>query len=135
MPIPIERPYVAPPSSKCNHMTHCYERSIAYALQMRGDNDDIPTIIYYGVPFQLMYDVMKHMALCLQNQWKGYIIRNEHSCRYKNGKAYRRISVEIHGLNEYCISLPDVVMLINNYMQRICWCKIKEFSLTRLLNL
>lgn len=133
-PLYLQYPDYIPPHPK-THDTRSYERSIAFGLQMRGDNDEIPVLIYYGAPFQLLYDVMAYIGKCMGTMIKGYVINNEHSCRWKNGKAYRRVSVEIHGLNEQFISLPSLILIINNVMQRLCWCSIKELPLKRLLNL
>jgi len=132
--IPIERPYIAPPSAKA-HFKRNYERRIAFSIQMRGDLDDIPTIIYYGAPFALIYDVMEFVGKHMGSMMEGYVINNEHSCRYKNGKAYRRISLELHGLQEQYVSLRDIITIINHRMQKLCWCSVKELSLYRLLNL
>ena len=132
---PLRRPYVALPSARATTLQKCYERRIAYGVQMRGDNDDLPVLIYYGAPFQLLYDVMAFVGKCMGDGIKGYRIIHEHSCRWKNGKAYRRIAVEIHGLDEQFVTLSSLIAVINNHMQRICWCKIKEYPIKRLLNL
>ena len=59
-------PYVPPPTRRASVcMKYCYERPIAYAVQMRGDLDDLPTIIYYGAPWQLLLDVMKYVSRCM----------------------------------------------------------------------
>lgn len=132
----IRRDYISPRSPEyMSRMKHNYERRIAYGVQMRGDEDDLPVLIYYGASYQLILDVMEHIGKIIGKALKGYVITHEHSCRWKNGKAYRRIAVEIHGLDEQFITLPSLIAVINNYMQRICWCKIKEYPLKRLLNL
>lgn len=129
-------PYVPPPTRRASvSLKYCYERPIAYAVQMRGDLDDLPTIIYYGAPWHLLIDVMKYVSRCMGDALKGYVIKQEHSCRWKNGKAYRRMSIEIHGLDEQFMSLESLLMVIHNYMKRICWCKVKELPLKKLLNL
>ena len=132
---PIDLPYVSPEIRHHWSLKHCYERKIAYAVQMRGDDDDMPVIIYYGAPMALVRDVMQQMQRMTKGIVSHYVVRHEHSCRYKNGKAYRRIAVEVHGLNEQCMSLNDLTLVIGHYMQKVCWCTVKELPLRKLLNL
>lgn len=131
---PLDRPYMSRPSPLAR-LSHCYERNIAFGIQYRGDDDTLPCLIYYGAPFELLRDVMAFVGRCMSDKLKGYTINSEHSCRYRNGKAYHRLSVEIHGLQDQCVSLSDLALLIQSYMQRICWCKVKELPLKKLLNL
>lgn len=129
-----DRPYVARPV-RANNLVHDYNRNICCGVQMRGDNDDLPVIIYYGATWALVFDTMAQIAKMMGENIKGYVIRREHSCRWKNGKAYYRLAVEIHGLNEEFMSLQSFLLVINGYMQKICWCTVKELPLRKLLNL
>lgn len=136
MPSPLTHLYYPPPSPAARgQLKHLYERKIAFGIQMRGDDDALPVLIYYGAPYALIRDVMTSISQALGTLIAGYVIHQEHSCRYRNGRAYRRISIELHGICEQYISLRDIILIINHRMQSLCWCTIREFPLRRLLNL
>lgn len=128
----LKLPYVSPDMSR--RLSRSYERTIVFSTQVR-DDDVPPTIIYYGAPFSLLSDAMDYMARILKNMLEGYHITREHSCRYRNGKAYHRLALDIRGLNEDCVSFRDLILMLNHHMQEKCWCNIKELPLKRLLNL
>ena len=131
----LEHPYVPPEVRTHRNIKHNYERKIAYAVQMQGDDESLPVIIFYGAPAALIKDVISDICKMTRDVVSRYIMRREHSCRYKNGKAYRRIAVEVHGIDKQCMSISDLTLIIQHYIQKKCWCTVKELPLRKLLNL
>lgn len=131
---PIRRPYVGPMKKGGRHV-HNYHRKIAYAVQMRGDNDDIPHVIYVGAPFALIRDVYAYLGKLITGNIEKLIVYHDHSCKYRNGKVYRRVVVEFYQIHEQEIFLETILLIAHQYMKRICNCSIIDKPLYRILNL
>ena len=99
---------------------------IAYTMLMRGDNFDVPTLLFYGAPFLLVKDACLLIYKYMSGNVKNLCIDREHSCRFRNGKCYWRIAVTIVGLNEPFLALEQLVWMLVSCMQRLCYCKIRH---------
>ena len=108
---------------------------IAYTMLMRGDNFDVPTLLFYGAPFSLVKDACQLIYKYMSGNVKNLCIDREHSCRFRNGKCYWRIAVTIVGLNEPFLVLEELVWMLVSYMQRLCYCKIRHYRTETFLNL
>ena len=108
---------------------------IAYTMLMRGDDFDVPTLLFYGVPFLLAKDTCEKIFKAMAGNVKNLYIDREHSCRFKNGKCYWRIAVTIVGLNEPFLTLKEFVWMFVSCMQRLCYCKIRHYRTETFLNL
>lgn len=123
----IKRPFV-PKNRMAKHR-------IAYTMLMRGDNFDVPTLLFYGAPFLLVRDVCQTVYKCMSGNVRNLYIAREHSCRFRNGKCYWRIAVTIVGLNEPFMALEEFVRMLVSCMQRLCHCKIRHYRTETFLNL
>lgn len=112
-----------------------YLHRIAYTETERGLYDEIPTLLFYGAPFALVGDVCKHIFRVMVGKVENLIIRREHSCRWRNGKCYWRVAVNIIGLNEFFISLKEFVLLFIARLQTVSSCKVRHYRLATFLNL
>lgn len=112
-----------------------YLQTIAYTETMRGLNDDIPTLLFYGASLELLKDTCKYIFKLMNGNVGNLLISKEHSCRIHNGKCYRRTMIQIIGLNEKLISLKEFTLLLISRMKFICNCTIKYFRLGTFLNL
>lgn len=108
---------------------------IAYTLLMRGDDFDVPTLLFYGAPFLLVKDTCEKIFKAMAGNVKNLYIDREHSCRFKNGKCYWRIAVTIVGLNTAFLALKEFVLMLVSCMQRLCYCKIRHYRTETFLNL
>lgn len=108
---------------------------IAYTMLMRGDNFDVPTLLFYGAPFLLVKDACRLIYKYMSGNVKNLCIDREHSCRFRNGKCYWRIAVTIVGLNEPFLALEELVWMLVSCMQRLCYCKIRHYRTETFLNL
>lgn len=108
---------------------------IAYTMLMRGDNFDVPTLLFYGTPFLLVKDACQLIYKYMSGNVKNLCIDREHSCRFRNGKCYWRIAVIIVGLNEPFLALEELVWMLVSCMQRLCYCKIRHYRTETFLNL
>lgn len=108
---------------------------IAYTETMRGDKDDIPTLLFYGAPFALLKDACEALYRMMNGMVKNLVIGHEHSCRWMNGKCYWRTTIQIIGLNEQFISLKEFVLLIISKMKRLSNCTIRHYRLETFVNL
>ncbi len=114
---------------------HPYLHRIAYTETMRGVYDEIPTLLFYGAPFELLKDACQHIFDIMNGKVGNLIIDHEHSCRVRNGKCYWRVLVKIINLDENFISMDEFVLLLISYMKRICNCTVKHYRLEPFLNL
>ena len=55
---------------------------IAYTMLMRGDNFDVPTLLFYGTPFLLVKDACQLIYIFMSGYVKNLCIDREHSCRF-----------------------------------------------------
>lgn len=108
---------------------------IAYTEDMRGDKDNIPTLLFYGAPFVLLKDVCEPIYRMMDGKVRNLVIDHEHSCRWKNGKCYWRTMIRIYGLDEQFISLKEFIFLLIAKMKRICNCTVRHYRLETFVNL
>lgn len=108
---------------------------IAYTMLMRGDDFDVPTLLFYGAPFLLVKDTCEMIYKAVSGNVKNLYIDREHSCRFRNGKCYWRIAVTIVGLNTAFLALKEFVLMLVSCMQRLCYCKIRHYRTETFLNL
>lgn len=111
-----------------------YLHRIAYTEMVRDYDSDNKVLLFHA-PFALVKDVCQKMFTMMQGNVGNIIIRNEHSCRVKNGKCYWRVAVEIIGLNESFISFKEFVLMLINYMRNLANCIIRHFRTETFLNL
>lgn len=114
---------------------HKYMHRIAYTETLRGDDYNVPTLLFYGAPFELLKDVCQYLFKIMNGNVGNLIIKHEHSCRVRNGKCYWRVLVNIINLNEEFISLKEFTLLIIAYMKRICNCTVRHYRLETFINL
>ena len=128
----LQDSYIKMPSVSKNRMV---KHRIAYTMLMRGDNFDVPTLLFYGAPFLLVRDACQMIFKCMSGNVKNLYIAREHSCRFRNGKCYWRIAVTIVGLNESFLALEEFVCMLVSCMKRLCYCKIRHYRTETFLNL
>lgn len=114
---------------------HEYLHRIAYTETMRGNEDEIPTLLFYGAPFALLKDACCHIHKTMCGNVRDLKIKLEHSCRHKNGKCYWRYAVSVIDLNEHFISFQEFTLLLIAHIRNICNCAIRHYRLETFLNL
>jgi|GEM_PF-613489 hypothetical protein len=114
---------------------HEYLHRIAYTETMRGNEDEIPTLLFYGAPFALLKDACCHIHKTMCGNVRDLKIKLEHSCRHKNGKCYWRYAVSVIDLNEHFISFKEFTLLLIAHIRNICNCAIRHYRLETFLNL
>lgn len=114
---------------------HEYLHRIAYTKTMRGNEDEIPTLLFYGAPFALLKDACCHIHKTMCGNVRDLKIKLEHSCRHKNGKCYWRYAVSVIDLNEHFISFKEFTLLLIAHIRNICNCAIRHYRLETFLNL
>lgn len=114
---------------------HEYLHRIAYTETMRGNEDEIPTLLFYGAPFALLKDACCHIHKMMCGNVRDLKIKLEHSCRHKNGKCYWRYAVSVIDLNAHFISFKEFTLLLIAHIRNICNCAIRHYRLETFLNL
>lgn len=114
---------------------HEYLHRIAYTETMRGNEDEIQTLLFYGAPFALLKDACCHIHKTMCGNVRDLKIKLEHSCRHKNGKCYWRYAVSVIDLNEHFISFKEFTLLLIAHIRNICNCAIRHYRLETFLNL
>ena len=64
-----------------------YLHRIAYTEMVRDYDSDNKVLLFHA-PFALVKDVCQKMFTMMQGNVGNIIVKNEHSCRIKNGKCY-----------------------------------------------
>lgn len=118
-------------SKKGRSNKHAYSHRIAYTETVRDDTH----VLLFHAPFALVRDVCQKLFTMMQGNIGNIIIKNEHSCRVKNGKCYWRVAVEIIGLNESFISFNKFVLMLISCMKNLANCTIRHFRTETFLNL
>lgn len=111
-----------------------YLHRIAYTETVR-DYDSDKKVLLFHAPFALVKDVCQKVFTMLQGNVGNIIVKNEHSCRVKNGKCYWRVAVEIIGLNENIVSFTEFVLMMISCMRRTANCTIRHYRTETFLNL
>lgn len=114
---------------------HEYLHRIAYTETMRGNEDEIPTLLFYGAPFALLKDACCHIHKMMCGNVRDLKIKLEHSCRHKNGKCYWRYAVSVIDLNAHFVSFKEFTLLLIAHIRNICNCAIRHYRLETFLNL
>ena len=114
---------------------HEYLHRIAYTETMRGNEDEIQTLLFYGAPFALLKDACCHIHKTMCGNVRDLKIKLEHSCRHQNGKCYWRYAVSVIDLNEHFISFKEFTLLLIAHIRNICNCAIRHYRLETFLNL
>ena len=121
--------------SRGRPLVHDYLHRIAYTETMRGNEDEIPTLLFYGAPFDLLKDACLHIHKMMDGKVSDLKIKLEHSCRYRNGKCYWRYAVSVIDLDECFISFKEMTLLLIAHISNISNCAIRHFRLETFLNL
>jgi len=108
---------------------------IAYTETVRGVDDDVPALLFFGAPFALLRDTCLQVHKMMAGKVHDLTIMPEHSCRRKNGKCYWRWVVSVVRLDERFISLREFTSLLISCMQRIGNCKVRHYRLETFINL
>ena len=107
---------------------------IAYTDVLRGNHFD-ERVLLFQAPFALIQDACQFIFNIMNGNIQDMLINNEHSCRWRNGKCYWRVAVEIIGLNESFISFKEFVLMLTNCMRNLANCTIRHFRTETFLNL
>lgn len=113
---------------------YAFVHRIAYTEMVRDYDSDNKVLLFYA-PFALVKDVCQKIFTMMRGNVGNIIVRNEHSCRRRNGKCYWRVAVEIIGLNESFISFKEFVLMLISCMKKLANCTIRHFRTETFLNL
>jgi hypothetical protein len=116
-------------------LQHAYKHRIAYTMTRRGLQDEIPTLLFIGAPFELLCDACRDIYKMMDGAVCDLTVSYEHSCRVRNGKQYWRVAVGIVGLDERFLSLAEFVTLLVSHIKRICNCVVRRYKTETFLNL
>lgn len=114
---------------------HPYIHHIAYTETLRGDNYDVPTLLFVGAPDYLVRRACQIVYGMLVGRVGDIRIRNERACRYANGKCYWRTEVEVYELDEDFMLFSSFVELLCYEMQKLSNCDFRHYRLETFLNL
>lgn len=107
---------------------------IAYTTTWRGDNDEIPTLLFAGAGYKLLKKVLTWFVQ------RKYMISG--CSLYLKYRPYQRVGkvsihevVELHGFDSHLCSLDDFCLMIEKRLLDECWCNVTRYSLNRFVNL
>jgi hypothetical protein len=88
-------------------------QNIAYSLDWRGQDDELPVFVFIGATYELLCRVF-HWIIGGGYIAKGFKIEREHACIMRNGKHYWRWAVELKEWNMMFCSRQDLCTLIES---------------------
>ena len=113
---------------------HKYSYNISYTVQMRGDEMDIPFLLFHGAPRELLQETCTELCRLMNENLKDIVLTEESSCRRKNGKCFWRYALQVCELNTDFLSLDGLIDLLVYKLKGKADCEIKSLSLHRFLN-
>lgn len=131
-PVPI-----IPPKEKRKHgyhFIHDYHREVAWAIDYRGDNDDIPTLLFAGAGYTLVKKIFLMMFGQSSPLFSGFKLYRDFYIYQRQAKNWVRIAVELRNYQHNVLSLEDLGMIIARKMQQECLCNVRYLKLDKLLN-
>lgn len=112
-----------------------YALHIAYTEVMRGDEFEIPTLLFYNAPFPMLKAVCEYFFRIMNGYIRDIRLWQEHSCRYKNGKCYWRVAVQAIGIKESLVSLNEFFNMLVYKIKSTFNCCIRCFKSETFINL
>lgn len=114
---------------------HDYHREIAWSIDYRGVNDDIPTLLYVGAGYTLVKSVFMPMFGKSSLLFSGFKLYRDYYLYQRQKKAWVRIAIELRNFNTDMMSVEDLGNILQRKIQQMCLCNIKYVKLEKLLNL
>lgn len=127
-------PYITTKNGLC-HFKHDYHREIAWTIDYRGDNDDIPTLLYAGAGYTLVKKAFVQMFGKSSMLCNGLTLYRDFSFYLRQGRLNEYMAVEFKDFNSRVMTLQELGKVMENVMKRICWCNIKYVTLNKFLNI
>lgn len=110
-------------------------REIAWTIDYRGDNDDIPTLLFVGAGYTLIKKIFFRMFGKGSAVFNGFKLYRDYFHYQRQGKAWVRMAVELKNLNTDMLSLMDLGNIIERQIKQECLCEIKYVTLNKFLNI
>ena len=86
---------------------------ISYAIDYRGKDDDQLTFVFVGTDSDTIRQVFQWL-IAGGNVAKGFLLKDEHACVWRNGKYYWRVSAQMSYPNLAFASIDDMCLLIES---------------------
>jgi len=99
----------------------------AYSIDYRGDNDDQLTFVFLGADTDVIKAVFRWL-IAGGNIAKGFLLKDEHACVWRNGKHFWRVSAQIDSPNYEFASLDDMCLLIESRLRAIGYQRIVRIN-------
>ena len=115
-------------------LLHDYHREIAWSIDYRGDNDDLPTLLYVGAGYTLVKKVFLRMFGRHSVLFSGFRLYRDYYRYQRQRHAWVRIAVELRNFNDRVMSLQDFGELMARQFTQECLCNIKQLKLEKFLN-
>lgn len=112
-----------------------FRRRIAWAKDMLGDEDNVPSMVFIGAGYTLIKSVMTHLRAALLRVMTGFRVYETFYPYQRQGRAWVRVAVELRGLNESIMTADDVMTIIIRNVEKTCWCSIRQVKIDTLLNM
>lgn len=122
-------------SPKNNRFKRDYHREIAWTIDYRGDNDDVPALLFVGAGYTLVKKVFLTLFGNGSVLFSGFRLYHDYYPYQLQGKAWIRIAVEMRNFNSDFMSLEDFGLIVERNIKKTCLCNIKYVKLNKFLNL
>lgn len=92
--------------------------NIAYSLDWRGDDEEIPTWSFISAPRELLVEVFKW--ICSGGYIaKGFTLASEHAPKWRNGHSYWRTTVTLNQYDNQFCAITDLSLLIESRIRAV----------------
>lgn len=117
------------------HFKRDYHREVAWTIDYRGDNDDVPTLLFVGAGYTLIKAIFIQMFGNKSYLFSGFRLYRDYYHYQRQGKAWVRIAIELRNYNFNMMPFEDLGLILANKIKQQCLCNIKFVKLAKFLNL
>lgn len=108
---------------------------VRYAIDYRGPDEDQLTFVFVGIDSDAIREVFLWL-IAGGHVAKGFLLKDEHACVWRNGKYYWRVSAQIKSPNYDFISIDDMCLLIESRLHSMGFLLITKIdSYNKFLNI
>ena len=107
---------------------------ITMSMLYTGDNDDIPTFVFYGTQDELMHRVCQRMMRLSCGMYRSLNLTHRHVPRPRNGFVRTYHAVQVHGLNTRLMSVKDVALIFKRALQAATPCRVAQYPFSKFIN-
>lgn len=111
------------------------EKNIAMAIDYRGDNDDVLTLMFAGISMETLQRIFCFLCGSGSGIARDFSISEGSSPVWRMGYVNDWLEVTLHDRNDLFTTIDDMLLLIESAVARQAGGRVDRYPLTDFLNL